>query len=223
MEQTDEENSNSRKFWIISDNRKLDSLKSEFKADYNKQCDCTVGFHMYLYKDNYIVKDTFHYDWLAMYSGKRYFSLGKIKQSMIPVSTIDNICPNLSSVRLLVDSLKKNNINYTIIPPDSSDKNVSEFSVRLSLFVRYESKLISGSTSNSLNNTEAVVQELERLYPEITKGNITVESTGGNVWFSAYLFSDKYFKFDISRLKQTDLFREYDIVPSYTVTTYSKI
>lgn len=223
MERTDNDSGDTRKFWIINDSRTIDSLKSEFKGDYDKQCDGSKEYHVYLYKDNFLVKGDKVFDWIAIYGQKKYFSFGKIKKALVPVSTHHNLCPNLNSYNILIDSLNMNKITYTVLQTDSIDKSSTKFSIRLELLVRWESKLISESKSNSLNNTEIVIQELERLYPQIPKGNITAKSIGGNVQFLASINSNDYFKFDISRLKDTDLFRQYKIIPTYTVTTYSKL
>ena len=222
-EKVDNDTGATWKYWIIDDTRTIDSLKSEFKADYDMQCDGFREYYFHLFKDKYEIKGTKHQDRIAIYGNKKYFSLGKLKNALIPVQKTDIDCPNLNSLNTLIDSLNKYRIIYTIQRTDTTNKEATEFCISLDLLLRYESKLISESKSSSLDNIETVVQELERLYPEIKKESIKAESIGGNLHFLARINSDKFFKFDISRLSQTDLFRQYKIKPSHIVTSYSKI
>lgn len=222
-EKTDNDTSATWKFWILDNTRTIDSLKRQFIADYEKQGDGFKEYYVYLFRDNYRIKGIRNEDYIAIYGSKKYFSLGKIKKSLTPVSKNDYICPNLDSLNTLILSLNINKIMYTISQADSNDRNLIDFSIRLDMHIRYESKLISESKSSSLDNTEIVIQELERLFPELPKGNIIAKSTGGNLQFLVCLNSNKYFKFDIARFKQSDLFLKYSVRANYIVTTYSKL
>ncbi len=221
---------------IINDNKIIQSLKKEYKCDLKKQSDGEQAYGIYIFKDNYF------YSW-HLFNEKKYVSLGKLKSNLVRVKTSYINCTNSNDMKTITDSLAKNGFMYTISPIDPWYKSLDEFSVKLELGINTKSKLIAEEDKYLYGWVRVAQRELKKLYPELTikdpsenqfnedelevdaPGYMYQENENGRInQFTAksILCSDKYFKFDKSRLKNSDLFLNYYICPKYIITIYEK-
>jgi hypothetical protein len=218
--------------WLLNDNRIIDSLKNEYTCALNKQGDGESEFQVYLFKDH------IHNDW-NLFNNQKNMSLGKLKSQLVPVRNTYRHCPNWYATKILTDSLAKQGKIFTISPADTAYKRMNEFAVKFTLGVNRSSQLLHGDTR--LNDWLNVAKkEIARLFPELTIQDFSfngdsdyIESNAPgdtnaenqpvkNKELKVILTNNKAFQLEISRLKNTDLFSNYNVCTLYTVTIYEQ-
>jgi hypothetical protein len=222
--------------WILDDNSKMAFLRKEYRCNMKKQCDGEQEYQIFTFKDH------LQKDW-NLFCDRKYFSLGKLKSQLIPVTTTYLKCQNLHSTKLLTDSLDIHNVNYTITPTDSIVETINEFAIVLDLGINISSKLWKNNDTLFTTWTPNAEKELKRLFPDLVINDISfqrnmhweAEPPGyslSNSEKDKYYFEHKQlrfiltsnipFKLDITRLNASDLFVDSYIRPMYIVTTYNR-
>jgi hypothetical protein len=143
---------------------------------------------------------------------------------------------------VFADSLSKLNIIYTISPTDKEKIKIDEYARKINLFINWKSQLLKGADPGYYDCNAYTKEELARLYPELDSTDyFFMEFGSGAEWCpgapgdlgvgrnemlgyvrneQTILASSK--TFDITRLKNTDLFSRYEICTLYIITTYKK-
>jgi hypothetical protein len=222
--------------WMLNDNNIIDSLRYQYKCDLKKQCDGEKEYHIFSFKDHW------HNDW-NLFCNQNYFSLGKLKPYLVLVTTTYFDCQNLYATKVLVDSLNKNEVSFTITPIDSITETLNEFAIILDLGINISSKLLENNDTLFTTWTPKAINELKRLFPEFIiedasfqpNKHLDIDAPGfalSNSKKEQYYFKNKQLRFvltsngpiklDLSRLESTDLFMDYYVRPMYLVTTYTR-
>lgn len=224
------------KFWLLENNKMIDSLKDQYKCDLKKQCDGDNEYQIFIFKDH------LHSDW-NLFCDNKFFSLGNLKQNLIPVNTSYFECLNQHLAKATIDSLVKEGVYYTITQVEPIVKSKNEFAMILDLDINVGSKLFRNNDTLFNSWTPNAQKELVRLFPELTIEDVSFSELGNSNELSGpapgympnpkgYCFMHKKlrfvlsqnhpFAFDEERLKGTDLFLSHHIRTMFIVTAYVK-
>gem|GEM_PF-4572934 len=211
-----ESNYEKRREWVVIDPKIIDSLKSEFKVDLNKQSDCYKCFITSVYKNGDL------YD-MYIFDNKKNYSFGKLKKKLIPVLSQNIDCVDYKKANTLVDSL--NNLKIlNVCMPDLTEKYHYVLQVKFSYKKSNDS---SSSKSSLLNPRFDSITKLEflKFCPELNFDQIYTNTynNSGN----AFIECNDNFILDATKWNGSDLIKIEDVlavVPKqYTVTSFEII